>query len=89
MAEGKFEAELLPAAFEWFRTRVLPCVQTVLGVAANEADDASRRAVVRLRERLRFFVYESFATLRITELFDILKCFPERYVMTWCCVYIH
>ncbi|GBG67407.1 hypothetical protein CBR_g543 [Chara braunii] len=47
-------------------------------ITAPGGDEAATVAVVRWRLRLEFYTYEILGDLRISELFDIIKDYPER-----------
>ena len=90
---GRFDSPQLMPTREWLRNAVLPWLNKVLGVrsrrrqcvpAARAADDGrgavssgAARSRAQWRTRLEFLLYETFCTLRIAELFDIIAEYPE------------
>ena len=73
--KGNFEERMLHSMLDWLDATVTSWLRVVLQPAAPEAPPSS--ALQQWQVRLRYFIMQSLAALRTTELFDIIIDFPD------------
>jgi anaphase-promoting complex subunit 2 len=68
---GQFEEESLSMIMTWLDIVILPFLNIIF---PNESEVA---ILQKIKLKTRLFIYTSLAHIRINELFDIIKCFPD------------
>lgn len=73
---GRFDRTLLDSrVFQWLNSIILPWSQSLL--VQDHSSSTEQYSYTQWVTRLRFFVFDRFACMRIDELFDIIVEFPD------------
>lgn len=71
---GNFESRFLESLEKWLNTTVMEWFYLVY---KNQADDETKVALASLKEHLLYFLYDTYVTVRMDQLFNIIIEFPE------------
>eukprot|EP01012_Entosiphon_sulcatum_P033947 TRINITY_DN4299_c0_g1_i4.p1 TRINITY_DN4299_c0_g1~~TRINITY_DN4299_c0_g1_i4.p1 ORF type:complete len:907 (+),score=178.65 TRINITY_DN4299_c0_g1_i4:71-2791(+) len=73
---GQFDRPLLGCVLGWLEVVVFPFLEVFTGAATN-CTPAENPQYQQWRTRAEYFVYHTFASLRLSEFFDLVVDFPE------------
>ncbi|XP_071947983.1 anaphase-promoting complex subunit 2-like [Antedon mediterranea] len=73
---GEFEVSFLDNLEEWLNDKVVAWLTNICQGNSTTTSDAAE-TIAKWKDRLQYFLYQTFAKLRIQELFNIIVEFPE------------
>ncbi|XP_046844208.1 anaphase-promoting complex subunit 2-like [Xenia sp. Carnegie-2017] len=77
LCKGEFDLTFLPSLMKWLNDVVLNWMKRILPSKGFLSDDLDVSIVESWRPRLEYFVYKTYAELRIEELFGVIVDYPD------------
>jgi anaphase-promoting complex subunit 2 len=74
LCKEQFSATVLPDIEEWVNSLVYEWLKLVI---CTKKDELNNRMFLQWKARIEYFVYETIAEIRISELFDIIVDYPD------------